>query len=457
MYASKLTCFPSTVLQGGPGSDSILGMFEELGACRIDENLNTVINPWSFSNVSNMLYISQPVGVGFSYQDTLIGSLSNMSGTVLSEDNTPEDSVSPLGRYGILDSEDLAPIGTSDEAASAGFEIVQAFISGMEQFDGVKAKKPKQFHIWGESYGGHWGPAFMDHFYDQNRLIENGTIEGYAMKMGALGLINPFVNAAIQDPWGPEFAINNNFGIKALNETQYEYAYQGMNGLMGCATQIELCKLTAMSVKDGYVDGFVTAAAAGDEGVGATCSKAMNMCRDNVELVYTWYSGRGFYDIRHPQIDPTPPLRLTEFVKQAHIQQAIGVDLNYTGTGRAEVLNDFTATGDWVYPNSLRHIENLLEKGVRVVLAYGDADYGANWMGGEALSKAINYTNAEQFVAAGYQPLQYAGKQYGEVREHENLAFVRVYDAGHLVPYYQRESFSSFVSDQNFITDTSSV
>ena len=55
-------------LNGGPGSDSLIGLFEENGPCMIDDNLTAVYNPYSWNNVSNMLYISQPVGTGFSYQ-----------------------------------------------------------------------------------------------------------------------------------------------------------------------------------------------------------------------------------------------------------------------------------------------------------------------------------------------------------------------------------------------------
>ena len=64
-------------LNGGPGSESLIGLFEELGPCRITEDLETVINPYSWNNVSNMLFLSQPVGVSFSYQQMTNGSLGN--------------------------------------------------------------------------------------------------------------------------------------------------------------------------------------------------------------------------------------------------------------------------------------------------------------------------------------------------------------------------------------------
>ena len=51
----------------------MIGLFEELGPCHITEDLKSVLNPYSFNEASNMLFLSQPVGVGFSYGTTKVG------------------------------------------------------------------------------------------------------------------------------------------------------------------------------------------------------------------------------------------------------------------------------------------------------------------------------------------------------------------------------------------------
>jgi hypothetical protein len=73
-----------------------------------------------------------------------------------------------------------------------------------------------------------------------------------------------------------------------------------------------------------------------------------------------------------------------------------------------------------------------------VNLFYGDADYiclsplvptsldpfsnkfTGNWFGGQAISLQVNYTHAEQFAAAGYEPFVVDGTEYGEVRQYGN-------------------------------------
>jgi hypothetical protein len=59
----------------------------ENGPCYVNPDSNsTVLNPWSFNNHVNMLYIDQPNQVGFSYDSLINGTLD-----VLTGDITPGD------------------------------------------------------------------------------------------------------------------------------------------------------------------------------------------------------------------------------------------------------------------------------------------------------------------------------------------------------------------------------
>ena len=80
----------------------------------------------------------------------------------------------------------------------------------------------------------------------------------------------------------------------------------------------------------------------------------------------------------------------------------------------------------------------LLDNGVKIALVYGDRDYQCNWMGGEAVSLAINFSSSVEFSKAGYAELltndSYTG---GLVRQHGNLSFTRVFQAGHEGMYHR--------------------
>ncbi|KAH8926610.1 alpha/beta-hydrolase, partial [Atractiella rhizophila] len=57
-------------IQGGPGGSSFMGMLSELGPCLVsDDGKETYINEYSWNSFANLIFIDQPVPVGFSYHD----------------------------------------------------------------------------------------------------------------------------------------------------------------------------------------------------------------------------------------------------------------------------------------------------------------------------------------------------------------------------------------------------
>ncbi|EAW15089.1 S10 family peptidase [Aspergillus clavatus NRRL 1] len=397
-------------LNGGPGSDSLIGLFEELGPCQINSTFDSNINPHSWTEVSNMLFLSQPLGVGFSYREAEAGSLNPITGVFENE-----TFAGVQGRYPVIDA---TLIDTTELAARAAWEILQGFMGGLPQLDA--RIKSKDFSLWTESYGGHYGPAFFNYFHEQNEKIANGTAEGIHLDFNSLGIINGIIDEGIQASYYPEFAVNNTYGIKAVNDTVYNYMKFANEMPNGCQDLVEVCKITNRTSLADY----------------AICTEATNMCRDNVEGPYYAFGGRGVYDIRHPYKDPTPESYYLEYLQKDSVMDAIGVNINYTQSNN-DVYFAFQQTGDFVWPNFIDDLEEILQLPVRVSLIYGDADYICNWFGGEAVSLAVDYTHARQFRAAGYTQLIVDGVEYGETREHGNFSFTRVYQAGHEVPYYQ--------------------
>ncbi|KAH6945323.1 hypothetical protein HPB50_007877 [Hyalomma asiaticum] len=55
-------------LTGGPGCSALSAVATELGAFRIGPlGVNVTVNPYSWNNVANVLFLEAPAGVGFSY------------------------------------------------------------------------------------------------------------------------------------------------------------------------------------------------------------------------------------------------------------------------------------------------------------------------------------------------------------------------------------------------------
>ncbi|MCJ1476185.1 hypothetical protein MMC13_004850 [Lambiella insularis] len=130
-------------LNGGPGCSSLTGLFMELGPSRIDEDLNLVYNPYSWNANASVIFLDQPVNVGYSYSS---GSVSN--------------------------------------TLAAGKDVYALMTLFFKQFPEYAEQ---DFHIAGESYAGHYIPVFTSEILSHKKrninlksvLIGNGLTDGY--------------------------------------------------------------------------------------------------------------------------------------------------------------------------------------------------------------------------------------------------------------------------------------
>ena len=77
----------------------------------------------------------------------------------------------------------------------------------------------------------------------------------------------------------------------------------------------------------------------------------------------------------------------------------------------------------------------LLDKGLPVLIYNGDKDYICNWISGLRWTQALVWEGQQEYNRAPFKYfLTEDGAIAGNSKVFENLAFVMLYDAGHMVP-----------------------
>lgn len=191
----------------------MLGLLSENGPCLINaDSATSRINPWSWNNEVNMLYIDEPTQVGFSY-DVATNCTYNLAGE--NGGTKPadfSDGVPPTNlthRVGTFSSQDTqATANNTQHAAHAMWHFAQTFFSEFPEY------KPNddRVSLWAESYGGHYGPRFMSFFQQQNEKIANGTLDdehAHYLHLDTLGIVNGIMDQEIQNPSYISFPYNN--------------------------------------------------------------------------------------------------------------------------------------------------------------------------------------------------------------------------------------------------------
>lgn len=105
-------------LNGGPGCSSLTGLFFELGSSSIGPDLKPIYNPYSWNSNASVIFLDQPVNVGYSYSSSE---------------------------------------GVSDTVAAGKdvYAFLQLFFRQFPEY-----ASGQDFHIAGESYAGHYIPVF---------------------------------------------------------------------------------------------------------------------------------------------------------------------------------------------------------------------------------------------------------------------------------------------------------
>lgn len=147
-------------LTGGPGCSSLLGLFYENGPYHIQEDLSLTINPYSWNQVANVLWVDQPVGTGYSYSD---------------------------------DTQDTGVVSEL-EMANNLHEFLCKFISQHPRYSA------SDLYLFGESYAGHYIPSAAAYLLRHSCPVRSTTLRLAGIGIGN-GLVDPETQYQYYEPY----------------------------------------------------------------------------------------------------------------------------------------------------------------------------------------------------------------------------------------------------------------
>jgi len=163
-------------LTGGPGCSSLLALFYENGPYKINSDLSLSINPYSWNTFANIIFIDQPVGTGFSYDDTGLDYTTN-----------------------------------EDQIAQDLYMFLQEFFQLYPQYSKL------DFFVLGESYAGHYVPAFGYRIFTGNQNKDGP----FYINLKGIAIGNGWVDPANQYFGYLQFASDNGL----IDEAEYAVDY----------------------------------------------------------------------------------------------------------------------------------------------------------------------------------------------------------------------------------------
>ncbi|KZV75139.1 serine carboxypeptidase [Peniophora sp. CONT] len=368
-----------------PGGSSSIGLFFEFGPCLIrDGDEGPTRNPLSWSERTNLLFVDQPVGTGFSYAEH--------------------------GEY----------VDTTPQAA----EDIAAFLAIF--FNSVTSLRGGKLHVAGESFGGRFAPLIAAAVYDQNTLFQkNGNMAPFDLASviianGATDLVATYVYAyetlCTDILYGLPIKMDISYGIYTCSRMQ-----------KAAPRCMEWATATCIDTFDPL-----------------DCEAAQRFC---VSELFDPFQTLGYsdYDMakRCPSNDPeAPPCYPELFSIQTHlnrtdVKEALGVDTDFVPSYTPVALGisaAFHASGD-AYKDSVDYVAALLERGVRVLVYTGEHDLLCNWPSGDAWTRNLDWTGRSEFNAVPLRDWKMDDTVAGLARVTDKFAFATIRGAGHMAPH----------------------
>ena len=374
-----------------------------------------------------MLYIDQPTQTGNSYSKAVPGFVdpTTLDVITLPSNHCPDYAADwGCGTYS-YPNVSLTASSTPD-AAPNFWKTLQGFMGAFPQYS------RNEFFFTTESYGGHYGPTFNEYFEKQNAKNIAGA---HNISLAGVLIGNGWYDPLIQYQAYYNYTVDpgTTYDFQFFNKSIEHLMYNNLYGPGNCVDMLNDCLA---------------------RGINEVCQYADNFCENQVENIFDTYAARDEYDSRELAPDPFPPEFYVDYLNTPEVQKAIGSYINYTESNNA-VSFSFGTTGDDARRLSIiSDMKKLVDQGVTVVMYTGDADYNCNWLGGEVVSHEVG---AKGFDSAGYTNVKTSDNiVHGQVRQSGKFAFLRIYESGHEVPFYQPvialEMLERVIADKDIAT-----
>ncbi|KAJ1770237.1 hypothetical protein LPJ74_003382 [Coemansia sp. RSA 1843] len=367
-------------LNGGPGCSSFVGLLMEMGPCHVTPGGNdTQYNKYAWNDHAHVLFLDQPTNVGFSYGSDVFTSL----------------------------------IAGMDVAA-----LLQLFYKSFPQY------ASSDLHVFGESYAGHYVPAVAKTIHESNNELREqrthiadsiNVDERKVLPLVSIGIGNGFVDPRTQYKYYSQMACNSTYDPVLSPEicAEMDRAYPL------CESQATECYEAPRAL---------------------TCMPAYLYCYRKIEEPYM-NTGHNPYDVRmdcggNSTLCYPITNDIDTYLNRKDVQKELGAEVSSFESCSGKVEYNFVLNGDPMLPLHLE-IPPLLDAGIRVLIYAGDADFICNWYGNKAWTLELEWPGQERFKAASDLAWSVDGVLAGEARSASNFTFVRVFGAGHMVPYDQ--------------------
>lgn len=351
-------------LTGGPGCSSELALFYENGPFTISKNLSLAWNEYGWDKASNLIYVDQPTGTGFSYTSD---------------------------KRDIRHNED----GVSNDL----YDFLQAFFEAHPEF------VDNDFYITGESYAGHYIPAIAARVHRGNKAKE-----GIHINLKGFAIGNGLTDPALQYKAYPDYALE----MGLIKQADYNRI-------------IKIVPICEMGIKLCGTSGTIS------------CVASYFVCNTIFGSIMALAGNVNYYDVRKKCEGSLcyDFSNMESFLNQKSVRDSLGV---------GEI--DFVSCSPTVYQAMLvdwmRNLEvgipELLEDGIKVLVYAGEYDLICNWLGNSRWVNSMEWSGQKDFAASAEVSFEVDGSEAGILKSHGPLSFLKVHDAGHMVPMDQPKS-----------------